>query len=95
MEHKIKVHIADDHKIFRDGIKSLLDKEKDIKVVAEASNGRQFLNKLDDKLLDKYEIKQPYFLYIGRLEKKKNTPGYQRWYRNTRRKPWEARSLKR
>ncbi len=37
----INVLIADDHKIFRDGIKSLLSKEKDIHVVAEASNGNE------------------------------------------------------
>ena len=27
-----------------------------------------------DKVLEKYDIKKPYLLYIGRLEKKKNTP---------------------
>jgi YesN/AraC family two-component response regulator len=40
---KIKILIADDHKIFRDGIKSLLDKEKGIEVVAEAANGNEVL----------------------------------------------------
>ena len=36
---KIKVLIADDHPIFRDGLVSLLTQEPDIEVVAQASNG--------------------------------------------------------
>jgi len=39
----IKVLIADDHKIFRVGIKRIIDDEKDMRVVAEAENGRQAL----------------------------------------------------
>lgn len=34
------VLIADDHQILREGLKSLLDKEPDIEVIGEASNGR-------------------------------------------------------
>jgi len=33
--------LADDHTIFRDGLKALIEKQKDLKVVAQASNGRQ------------------------------------------------------
>ncbi len=36
---KIKVALADDHKIVRDGLRSLLENQKDIKVVAEATDG--------------------------------------------------------
>ncbi len=36
---KITVLLADDHRILREGIKSLLEKEPDIEVVAEASEG--------------------------------------------------------
>jgi two-component system, NarL family, response regulator NreC len=36
---KITVLLADDHRILREGIKSLLEKEQDIEVVAEASEG--------------------------------------------------------
>ena len=36
----IKVAIADDHMIFRDGLRSLLDRQLDMEVVAEADNGR-------------------------------------------------------
>ena len=37
---RIKVVIADDHMIFRDGLRSLLDRQLDMEVVAEADNGR-------------------------------------------------------
>ena len=36
----IKILLADDHKIIRDGLRSLIGKEKDMMVVAEAENGR-------------------------------------------------------
>lgn len=37
----IKILLADDHKIFREGIHSLLDKEPDMEVVAGADNGKE------------------------------------------------------
>jgi DNA-binding NarL/FixJ family response regulator len=36
----IKVLLADDHKIVRDGLRSLLEKEDELRVVGEASNGQ-------------------------------------------------------
>ena len=36
----IKILLADDHRIMRSGLRSLLDKEPDMEVVAEADNGR-------------------------------------------------------
>ena len=38
---KITVLIVDDHAIVRNGLRSLLDDETDMEVVAEADNGRQ------------------------------------------------------
>ncbi len=38
---KIKLLVADDHKIFRQGIKKLLEEESDMQVVGEAANGRE------------------------------------------------------
>jgi DNA-binding NarL/FixJ family response regulator len=38
---KLKILIADDHKIFRDGIKALLDKEKNLVVAGDVSNGNE------------------------------------------------------
>ena len=37
----IKIILIDDHKILRQGVRSLLNDEPDLKVVAEAENGRQ------------------------------------------------------
>lgn len=37
----IKILIADDHPMFRDGIRHLLEQEQDFKVVAEAGNGEE------------------------------------------------------
>jgi DNA-binding NarL/FixJ family response regulator len=42
-----QVIIVDDHKIFRDGLKLLLNEIPNIKVVAEASDGKEFLDLLD------------------------------------------------
>jgi DNA-binding NarL/FixJ family response regulator len=43
---QIKVAIADDHVLFRTGVKTALSMKKDIKMVAEADNGMQLLNLL-------------------------------------------------
>src|SRR6202453_3513974 len=39
--HPIRVVIADDHRIFRDGLRRLLESEGDMKVVGEACDGRE------------------------------------------------------
>lgn len=39
-----KIIIVDDHKIFRQGLKSLIVNERMAEVVAEASNGKEFLD---------------------------------------------------
>jgi DNA-binding NarL/FixJ family response regulator len=43
---KIRVIIADDHKIIRVGLRGLLEREKDIDVVGEAENGNDLLHLL-------------------------------------------------
>ena len=42
----IKIIIADDHVLYRAGVKTALSAKKDIKVVAEADNGNHLLNML-------------------------------------------------
>lgn len=37
----IKILLADDHKILREGVKALLNRQEDIEVVAEAGNGEE------------------------------------------------------
>jgi DNA-binding NarL/FixJ family response regulator len=44
----IKVLIADDHLLIRAGVKSLLEKIKEVEVVGEASNGREALKLLKE-----------------------------------------------
>jgi DNA-binding NarL/FixJ family response regulator len=44
MSEPIKVAIADDHVLFRAGVKTTLSMHKDIKMIAEADNGMQLLN---------------------------------------------------
>ncbi|RYY39223.1 MAG: response regulator transcription factor [Chitinophagaceae bacterium] len=45
-EERIKVAIADDHHLFRTGVKTSLSAYRDIQMVAEAENGMQLLNLL-------------------------------------------------
>ena len=44
----IRILIADDHKVFRDGIISILDDVEDIKVIAEANDGNAVMDKLNE-----------------------------------------------
>jgi DNA-binding NarL/FixJ family response regulator len=48
----IKVLLADDHKIVRDGIKLMLEPQAGIHVVAEGANGEEVLHILKDTLVD-------------------------------------------
>jgi two-component system response regulator NreC len=52
----IRVIIADDHKLFRSGIISLLDDEPDIHIISEAENGQE--------LIDRYPVFQPDIMLI-------------------------------
>src|ERR1017187_674461 len=45
-DHTIKVIIADDHTLFRAGVKTALSVKKDVELIAEADNGMQLLNLL-------------------------------------------------
>ncbi len=44
---KIKILIADDHTIVREGVRMILAKERDIEVVGEAGDGREALDLVD------------------------------------------------
>jgi len=46
MKEPIRVIIADDHVLYRAGVKTALSAKKDVKVVAEADNGMHLLNML-------------------------------------------------
>ena len=46
INNKTRIMLVDDHKLFRCGIKSLFDESEDICVVAEASCGKEGINKI-------------------------------------------------
>ena len=48
----IQLGLVDDHNLFREGIKSLLDKMKDIQLVLEAISGKDLLTKLNNVVPD-------------------------------------------
>jgi DNA-binding NarL/FixJ family response regulator len=48
----IKILIADDHPIVREGLKHILEDASDILVADEASDGRDFLNKIQNRDYD-------------------------------------------
>jgi DNA-binding NarL/FixJ family response regulator len=68
---KIRIVVADDHPIFRDGLCKLLALEEDFEVVAQASDGRQVIDVLqqyqpDVLLLD---LKMPGLDGLGTLQR--------------------------
>src|ERR1700761_628145 len=48
----IKIAIADDHKIFRDGIKMALSTKDNLKMIWEAEDGKDLMHKIDIKKPD-------------------------------------------
>lgn len=50
--HTIKFAIADDHKIFRDGIKMALGDKQNLKLIWEAEDGKDMMHKISVKLPD-------------------------------------------
>ena len=48
----IKILLADDHKIIRQGLRSLIDEEPDLELLGEAENGRQAVELADELLPD-------------------------------------------
>ncbi|MFX0556122.1 response regulator transcription factor [Maribacter sp. CXY002] len=49
MLNHIKIILADDHSLVRDGIKVLLETESDIEVIGEASNGKEAIALVNEK----------------------------------------------
>lgn len=44
MTKTIRIVIADDHGLFREGVRSVFRKQKELEIVAEASNGKELVN---------------------------------------------------
>jgi DNA-binding NarL/FixJ family response regulator len=52
IKRKIKLAIADDHLLFRQGLIALLSDYEEFKIVTEVSNGRELVQSLKDKPVD-------------------------------------------
>jgi len=48
MDKEIKIVIADDHPIFRNGLKQIIDFDKRIKIIGEADNGQKALELINE-----------------------------------------------
>jgi DNA-binding NarL/FixJ family response regulator len=48
----VKIWIADDHAVFRSGLKALLEKESDMEVVGETGNGFDTIRELEERDVD-------------------------------------------
>ena len=72
---KRKILIVDDHKIVRDGLRSLIEIESDLEVVAEAANGKEAIDIISEKNeinLVVLDLSMPVIPGIGVLEHMKN-----------------------
>ena len=45
---KLRILLADDHKVVRDGLRLLIDGQRDMRVVGEAGNGKEALRQARD-----------------------------------------------
>ena len=70
----IRIVIADDHPIFRDGLRKLLMLEEDFRVVAEARDGKEVLEVLDEHQPDilLLDLKMPGLDGLTALQKLQN-----------------------
>src|SRR5262245_59338379 len=73
----IRILIADDHALFRDGLRSLLELQPDFKVVGEAADGKEvvaLVEKLKPDLL-LLDIRMPQQMGLDTLRALKETSG--------------------
>lgn len=63
MNRAIKILLADDHNVVREGIRSLLEKHTNIEIIGEGSNGNEIL-----ELLRKTEIKGQVDLVLADID---------------------------
>lgn len=68
--HTIRVVLADDHPIVRDGLRKLLSLEEDIEVVGEASDGREVVSVVQETKPDVLvlDLRMPYMDGLATLQ---------------------------
>ena len=52
MDHTLRIFVADDHAVFRQGLRALLDSEPDLELAGEAATGREAIEGIADALPD-------------------------------------------
>ena len=67
---RIRIVLADDHPIVRDGLRKLLTLEEDIEVVGEASDGREVVQVIQDTSPDILilDLRMPYMDGLATLQ---------------------------
>src|SRR6267378_655256 len=66
-KQQIRVLLADDHAIFRDGLRKLLDADEDITIVGEAQNGAECIKMLTKLKPDILLVKSIHRVHAGEI----------------------------
>lgn len=71
----MRIALVDDHQLFRKGMAALVEKIEDVQLVLEASNGREFLDKLEKTPVDLVllDLKMPVLDGRNTMEELKQT----------------------
>ncbi|MFW6052274.1 MAG: response regulator [Desulfosalsimonas sp.] len=72
---KIKLMLADNHTVVREGLKALLERQTDIKVAAEAADGNELMGKLKEAKPDVLllDVSMPNLAEAGTIERIRQT----------------------